>query len=235
MKNLQIYPRLFGLLTLGFVLATVIGTLSHELAHVAVARCLGHKTTLHYASMNHYSEASHALEVYYETYKSHIMSKKDSPEKREFFRQFNAIGAQSAIVRLGGPIQTAITGTIGVIVLWFRRKKIVLAGMQYTDWLFVLLSFFWSRQICNYLMGMYGVLKGRTSYGDDETRIDLYFGLPLSCTGLTTAIIATALLSWVTFFVIPKNQRLTFIVSGLAGSLLGWMVWLEWMGPVLLP
>lgn len=40
-------------LTLGFILSTAIGTVSHELGHVITAKSLGYETTLHYGSANH--------------------------------------------------------------------------------------------------------------------------------------------------------------------------------------
>ena len=40
--------------SLGFVLFTIIGTVSHEYGHIIVAKSLGYETTLHYGSMNSY-------------------------------------------------------------------------------------------------------------------------------------------------------------------------------------
>jgi len=34
----------------GFVLATIVGTISHEYGHIAVAKYLGYKTFLHYST-----------------------------------------------------------------------------------------------------------------------------------------------------------------------------------------
>ena len=40
--------------SLGFVLFTIIGTVSHEYGNIIVAKSLGYETTLHYGSMNSY-------------------------------------------------------------------------------------------------------------------------------------------------------------------------------------
>ena len=48
--------RKFIILTFIFILFTPIGTISHEYGHIAVAKLLGYKTTLHYASMNWYPD-----------------------------------------------------------------------------------------------------------------------------------------------------------------------------------
>ena len=37
-----------------FILFTVIGTVSHEYGHMAVAKYLGYETVLHYGSVNYY-------------------------------------------------------------------------------------------------------------------------------------------------------------------------------------
>ncbi len=43
----------FILLSLTFILFTVLGTLTHEGGHIAAAKYYGYETTLHYSSMNY--------------------------------------------------------------------------------------------------------------------------------------------------------------------------------------
>ncbi|MBP6236340.1 MAG: hypothetical protein KA270_13730 [Saprospiraceae bacterium] len=38
------------LIVVGFILATIVGTISHEYGHIAVAKYLGYNTSLHFSS-----------------------------------------------------------------------------------------------------------------------------------------------------------------------------------------
>ncbi|WP_116788289.1 hypothetical protein [Flavobacterium psychrotrophum] len=239
MKNLTIYPRLFAFIALGFVLATIVGTVSHEMGHIAVAKSLGYKTKLYYASMNYnFEEKLDSLEAYHDKHKSAIYAKQDSPEKTYFKKAYEQIGKERYYINWGGPAQTMIVGTFGFIMLWLRRKKITEYGMKVADWIFAIIAFFWSRQLFNFLHLIFDYIgsKGTNlSTRGDEVKISRYLRLPLPTVNVITATIAIILLVWVVFIIIPKSKRLTFIISGLGGSALGWMIWMYWMGPVLLP
>ncbi|MFP9114236.1 hypothetical protein ACLI1A_09840 [Flavobacterium sp. RHBU_3] len=237
MKNLQLYPRLFAFIALGFVIATIVGTVSHEMGHIAIAKSLGYRTILYYDSMDYnMGDKMDALGTYYDKHHDKIIARGNSPEKKFFNEKFAQLNTDGNLVTWGGPLQTMITGTIGLAALWFRRKKIAAVGMKAADWLSVILAFFWSRQLCNFLMGcLHFIKRHRWGDHDDESRLSLYMRLPVVTVGAVTGIIATAILSYVVFYIVPKQQRLTFIVAGAAGSILGWVVWMEWIGPVVLP
>jgi hypothetical protein len=51
MLRFEILPKFFFIIFLAFILFTIIGTLSHELGHIAVAKYFGYETTLDYGSM----------------------------------------------------------------------------------------------------------------------------------------------------------------------------------------
>jgi hypothetical protein len=237
MSNKPATPRLFAFLSLGFIIATIVGTLSHELGHVAVAKALGYKTELHYASMNYsVKERWDALDKYYFAHTDAVTALTDSPQKKYYDTENAAIEKDMFKVTLGGPLQTLLTGTVGLVLLWLRRKKIKQYGLAPADWVYIFLAFFWSRQIFNCAFGLLAwVRHGKLSGHSDEGRIDYYLNLPVMTTDLVGAIIAMALLIWVTFFVIPRPQRLMFIVAGFLGSAAGFFIWMQWLGPALLP
>jgi hypothetical protein len=234
MKNRNVNPRLFALLCLSFVIVTIAGTLSHEMGHIAVARYFGYETRLFYASSGQYTPRYKAVDKYYKKYKNLIISGTPSPEKASYFRQYNTLKKEDNAINLGGPLQTIITGTVGVIALCIRRRKISKKGMRFTDWFFLMLAFFWSRQLFNFLIKLYSVLKGHRSHSD-ESKIDSYYNLPVGTVSSISALVATVLLSWLVFFVLPKQERITFLASGICGSILGWFIWMHWLGPILLP
>lgn len=195
---MKISPRLFAFLALSFVIATIIGTVSHEMGHIAVAKSLGYKTKLYYASMNYnFGEKLESLEAYHDKHKSAIYAKEDSPEKLYFKEAYKQIGKEGYYVSWGGPAQTIIVGTFGFVMLWLRRKKVSEYGMKAVDWIFVLLAFFWSRQLFNFLHLIldYAGSKGiNVSTRGDEVKISRYLQLPLATVNVVTATIAAILL-----------------------------------------
>lgn len=241
MKSQTLYPRPFALLTLAFVLFTILGTITHELGHVAVAKYFGYETELHYASMNYDTPVHEEFRKRYEQDKEYIEAEAESPQKQAFIAYREELGKQmegrSIMIILGGPVQTMLTGTIGLLILWFRRKKIFAKKhLNAGEWLAVLLSYFWARQVFNFMVPIPEIFQdAANNYKGDEPRISHYWGLPHWSFGLITCTIGAVLLLWVTFRIIPKHQRFTFIVSGLAGCALGWFIWMHWMGPQLMP
>lgn len=242
MKNLQINPRLFALLALSFVLATIVGTLSHELGHFAAIKYYGGNPVLHYASVSNQgqNDISSDLKKRYQKDRDKIESPSPSPEKEAFMAYREGLGKKLehslAYIWLAGPLQTMLTGTLGVAMLWIRRKKIATFGMCAADWFWVLLAFFWSRQLANFGISIIQYIQHCTCLGNgDEAKISRYLGWPPLTVYTITGVIAAVLQAVVVFVIIPKTQRFNFILAGFVGSALGWLVWMEWMGPVLLP
>lgn len=226
--------RLFLYLVLGFILATIMGTVTHEMGHIAVAKMQGYKTELHYASMNYTGEKHERLEDYYDANKKQILTP-NTPEGKEFRKMRDKVEYESFLIGLGGPLQTMITGTLGFFLLWFNRKKIG-SKLNFLQWSFVFLAFFWSRQIFNLLSWSINyILSGKPSMRSDEPRISKYLEIPLWSFGLTTAIIAAIALGYITFCLIPKQQRFTFLCAGVAGSAIGFILWMRILGPATLP
>ena len=200
-------PRLFLLLASGFVAATIIGTLSHEGGHWAVSELLGQQARIGYG------------------YTSYLSSTKQL-SKWELFA-----------VTLAGPLQTMITGTLGLGMLWRRRNSIRRKPrLAPADWLFVFLALFWLRQTANAAAWLAaGSLTGEWSGRSDEIRLAHMLGLPSGLFSIATAGFGALVVAYVTFRVVPRSQRLTFLAAGLAGGVSGYLFWLEWAGPRILP
>ena len=140
-------------------------------------------------------------------------------------------------VRIGGPVQTILTGTIGFILLLFRRKKILENGMKILDWLYVFLSLFWLREVCNLTMSVASaLLNGKKNYfGGDEKNIALMLEIPKGSIAIPLAIIGLCIALFVIFKIIPKEKRLIFISSGFLGGIAGFILWLRILGPIVMP
>jgi hypothetical protein len=199
--------RLFIWLFLSFIGATVVGTLTHELGHYVVAEFLGYDADIHFGATG--------------IVKAPVDGKP----------------SDGIWITSGGPIQTMLTGTIGLILIFIYRKSFslsnVLSGWQ---WVLVFLALFWLRQTANLATWIGGyLLRGNFSGRGDEIRLAKYLGLPnwpiLSLTGLIGLVVLTIII----FKVVPVKQRLTFIVSGFLGGIVGYILWLEILGKVIIP
>lgn len=240
MKSQTLYPRLFAILAIGFILCTIIGTVTHEMGHGAVARYYGFETHLSYQSLGYATPELDEFRARYERDKEYIETPGNSPQKQAFIDYRNALAekysTQSFYITLGGPLQTMLAGSIGLLILWLRRKKIYAKGtLNVGEWLAVLLAYFWSRQVFNFFTSLPDFFAGKVHFRGDEPRLSEYLELPLWTVGLVTFIMGSAALLWVTFRLIPRTYRFTFIISGLAGSAAGWFIWMYWVGPSVLP
>ncbi|RYJ40472.1 hypothetical protein [Flavobacterium beibuense] len=227
--------RLFIYVVLGFIVFTIIGAVTHEAGHYIVAKKLGYEAKIRYASM-HYENTD------YETFRNFhfkneevLKSRTDKAVMKKYSILMHKARKSANLVTLGGPVQTIITGTLGFLLLWFNRKKI---GNKLTllQWSFVFMAFFWTRQVANFFIGLYFlVIRGEWTSQGDETNISEYFRLPIWSLNAITATIAIVLLLIVVFKLIPKQQRFTFILGGLTGSIIGFPLWMKLLGPAILP
>jgi hypothetical protein len=209
MTKIVIDRRLFLYLTIGFVLATIVGTLTHEFGHYITAKLLGFDAHIKYAS------------TYYT---------KSNPNQS--FGRSDII-----LITLGGPIQTMLTGTIGLFFLCIYHKSYRIAQqLSFIQWTLIFISLFWLRQTANFFTGLGTyIIFGKVSNHSDEIRLDRYFGLHGWTLTTLTATIGIIVLSIIVFRLIPLKQRLTFILSGLIGGISGYILWLYILGPKLIP
>jgi len=176
-----------------------IGTVSHELGHVAADYAVGGSAVLHYAS---------ATPV-------------GIPDG-DFYR---------GITVAGGPLQTVLTGSLGLLALWWLPRT----EMPPKKWLAVLAAAFWSREPFNMLAGFaFYARTGHSPTRGDEYRLATMLDLnpwalqiPLGLLGIAAC---TLILFW-----IPKDWRLPLIVGGTAANVFGFAMWMGVLGPALLP
>jgi len=240
---MKIQPRLFLLLTLGFIVLTGVGTLSHEVAHYLTMKHFGYRPKLHYASSSFgpraFPEVA-VLDSLYKADKSKITAPWQSPQKARFTtlkKQFlQAKAYDEFICRLAGPLHTVITGLIGFVLLIYRKGHISTTGMAWADWFCVLLTFFWSRQVLNLVVSSFQYLiNSKERLQSDEPQLSLYLDMPWFTLTIATGCLAAIALSWIVLFIIPLRQRPAFITACIAGIAIGWVVYMHWLGPILLP
>ncbi|RRA95777.1 hypothetical protein [Paenimyroides viscosum] len=203
------FKLLFSLI-ITFVLFTIIGTVSHETGHYLVAKIVGLDAIVHYGSTS-------------------IIIPDD----------FDDIITKSELllVTLGGPLQTIFTGTLGLLLLLYNRKKIIsLKKLKIIHWFYIFLSLFWLRQTFNFitLITKY-FIKGRYSKQMDEIKLARNLDIHDFSILIPTAFIGLLVAFYIIFKYIPYNQRFTFILSGLIGGILGFYFWLILFGKFILP
>jgi hypothetical protein len=138
------------------------------------------------------------------------------------------------LVALGGPAQTLLTGTLGVVgLLWLRDRPF---GRAHLPWLF--LGLFWSRQVFNAaawtVFWVFELAPPTQLAQGDAFRIAAWLGLPSTAWLYGTALLGLLALAWM-LRLLPRSQQVPFAVGGGTGSLLGYALWMQVLGPVLLP
>ena len=95
---------------------------------------------------------------------------------------------------LGGPLQTMLFGTAGLLALFRNRKKYTQAvRLSFGRWLPIFLSLFWLRQPANCAVWLIsGFCSGHFSTRSDEIRLALNLGLPQGLFTIGTALAALA-------------------------------------------
>jgi drug/metabolite transporter (DMT)-like permease len=130
-----------------------------------------------------------------------------------------------------------LTGTIGFVLLWRRREHLKSHDLLgFNEWLAVFICFFWSRQVLNPIIYVLNKLSRHTTeLMGDEVYLALKLHLPELSISLLTGLICFWLLSFVVVKFIPTTQRFTFLLAGITGSALGFILWFACIGKVLMP
>ena len=231
--------RLFLLLSLSFAAFTIIGTLSHESGHYAMARHFGLRASIHYNYTDFQADPqeSEILKEAWIKYPDRIKAHQPFPGKGRFDKINDQYIRARPWLTLGGPLQTMLTGTIGLILLiLFRRRFFTSERLSFGLWLVVFITLFWLRQTTNLVSTLVSlVFRGSVrSYGD-EFYLARHFHLPSFTILAITGLAGMAILLVVIFRFIPLRQRLTFISAGAAGGVAGFVFWLVVFGKMILP
>lgn len=215
-----------------------VGTVSHELGHLILAKSLGYETALHYGSVEYenFSLSEKLSEIYREN-KAAIENETFFDQRGEYEKCLSKSRSSELLIAIGGPLQTLLTGTIGLSILFYRRKRIEKNGMNLTDWLSVFLALFWLRQVFNVIMTISGeVISPDGSYfGGDEEYISKSLNLWPGTVSIVLGILGSILAVLVVFKVVPRQLILTFVLSGLIGGVIGFVLWMNILGPRILP
>ena len=103
------------------------------------------------------------------------------------------------------------------------------------QWVFVFISLLWLKQIVNVVIIIFGrLIHGKFALKGDEYGIDYYLNFPLGTSNIVTFLIAMIFMSYLYLKIIPKEIKLTFLASVFTGGILGALVWIVWLGNVII-
>ena len=229
--------KLSIVLIIVFILMTVIGTLTHELGHYTVAKLLGYDAKINYQSTSYNNnEVLDFLDEYSNKYRYELKNNLDFPEKEKYFNLTNNYRWHHFLFILGGPVQTILTGTIGLLLLIvYKKKYITTEKVSIIGWVLIFLALFWLRQSANLISALaYYFLFNSSSISGDEMRLAYYLEINMWSIQIITGLIGFVVLFYV-IKILPNNIKLTFMVSGLIGGILGYYLWLIQFGKVIMP
>lgn len=251
MKFFKFTPDFSQCLIFTFIGFTVIGTLSHELGHIAVAKYLGYETYLSFGSMYHlpkgYNQDKNVIELeeLEQKFQDEGITNIEELDKNLFDHYNNLVAkiqekfknnkAHDLLITIGGPVQTILTCLIGLFILYFRKSK-RRRDFEILDWLGVFLGLFILREVFNSVTATFTMLiSGSTQFYGDEFRISSAWGLNQWVVPIITMLIGIAISMYIIFKIVPLKYRFTFIVSGFIGGILGFGIWFGFLGELLFP
>lgn len=232
-------PKFSIVIIFSFILVTVIGTISHEFGHIAVAKYFGYDTTLDYGSMNYYprgyledsdlKEINSLVEKYnynnYEAWPNEIkLTVEELSESLD--KKYPSISLNHTFwIIMGGPAQTLLTSCLGLFILFMRRKKWSY-GFKSVDWIAVFMALFALREVFNFVTASYSsIFNSKSHFHADEFRISTYLGFNEWVIPILTLILGLLMSCYVIFKILPIKYRFTFILSGLVGGITGYALW----------
>lgn len=237
MEYINFNIKLYIKLTITFIMMTIIGTLTHELGHYSVSKILGYEARINYQSTYFWKDNyRNFLNEIYKKYPNEIRNDLDFPNKDKYLTILNKEKSDHFWILLGGPLQTTITGSIGLwLLLIFRKRFIGINKVHLVAWITIFMSLFWLRQPTNLFMGLLKFIsRGKPPQSGDEIRLANYLGLNIWSIEIITGLIGILVLAIIIRF-LPKNVVLTFLVSGLSGGILGYYLWIIKYGQYIFP
>lgn len=218
--------KLFSSITIGFVFFTIIGTLSHELGHCAAAKYLGMTDIqIHYGSMDYDNPNDSYQEKMYALHEEEIKHNKDFSEKEAYEKLRSDIERNDFIITASGPIQSMITGTIGLLLLIFYGERFKTnQKIKFMGWILVFLSLFGLRQSANFMTRFIKFMFNGKWGHSDEIRLAHYLHIPPYSISLITGVMGFLVLVGVSIFYIPRNDLKIFISGGLVGGISGYLI-----------
>lgn len=237
MEYLKFDFKLSLFLTATFILMTVVGTLTHELGHYCASKLLGYNASINYQSSSYWdNDFNEYYSDTYEKYSNEIQNNTDFPGKEKYLEKVRKYETDNFWIILAGPLETTITGTFGLALLFaFRKKYITPQKVHLIGWTSIFISLFWLREVANLFMAAIAFLiSGKPSQRGDEMRLANYLNINIWSIQIISGLIGIGILV-IVLRLLPRAILLTFLISGLVGGILGYYLWLIKFGQFIMP
>ena len=188
-----------------FLPMAAIGTVSHEMGHIAAARARGYETVLHYGSMN-------------------VVDGWDMNVRDEMLM---TVGGPASNMLIG------TVGLLWLAFLRMTSPRA--APMGVAGWCATVLALFWSRQVFNasgHLMA-WVTADVRESISDEPRLARMWEVSELITAGIPCVLGLAVCVAVLVLH--SSGQRLTLLLAGPAGCVAGFALWYGVLGPQLLP
>jgi hypothetical protein len=163
----------------------------------------------------------------------------DFPEKQRYLNEMEIQKIwrrHSYLVALGTIVFPIIIGTLGLIFLFVYKNNFKNAtSLNFKKWIVVFLSLFWLRAAVDLWATMVSSVFPSFKYYSIDSRISYFMNMDKEGFPILECIMGTTVLFIVIFQFIPKQERFTFLLSGLFGGITGVYLWFYLIGKYLLP
>ena len=210
-------------------MVTILGASIHELIRNKTANSLGyHSYSFHFGELwfendSLWEQIKPIREANLESIKAH----KPFPDKDKLDTYYYQNMKGKALIESSAKAFIFSISFLGIIMLFIRRKKRN-KKFEIIDWIGVILALFIMKQV---FISTLFILSGMEFC--DYAAFAQYFHLPLWRTERDILIFGLIVSIFIVFRVIPKDKRVPFFFSGLAGGLLGICLWYFAIGKVL--
>ena len=224
--------------TLAFMVTSVTATLSYGIGQIVMAKYLGYDASIHFNRVYwDRTSVEEELQDIYNAYPFEIDQQISFPGEDIYWDKKEKLNRDELYITLGGPLIILFIGLFGYLGLMFNKNRILSFGLRIIDWGMIFLSMFFLRYVFNLFVPRLINMPESSPYYLEENEVKLSGLLGLPAEGLSVVLGTIGILAslYVILTIIPEYLRLSFIFSSFLGGGLGLFLWMELLGPVLMP
>jgi hypothetical protein len=221
MKN-EFYKLTLWLL-LGFILISLVGSLTIEGTRVLTGKKLGYECR-YFKGLGIYLFGSPQISESMDKLKATGLSFEELKDQKEYLSLLKQNQFNQAIIEASGILLTTILSILGIFFLIHGRSK--KDDMKLKNWIGFFISLLFVRYLIRY---SYTIYYGGISC--QEFTIFKSLGIGSFLTIYILFGLGMLLSFWI-LFQLPKNLRLLITITGMVGGFLGLIIWMKYLGPI---